>query len=276
MRDDAGMSFSAHPLTLRQLQYVVAVSDARSFRKAAELCAVSQPALSAQIAQIESAIGLLLFERTTRRVLPTAAGAVFIQKARALLSGADALVAEARRSADPLSGSLRLGVIPTVGPYLLPEVMQPLRLEFPRLRFEWVEERTQVLMRDLREGRLDGALVALEAELLDDAVSFVIGKDPFFLATSKEHPLARSSAPIDLASLDDEDVLVLDEGHCFRHQVLGVCARARVRGVDVRATSLTTLAQLALVWRNGSGAHQALRAVGGLMRKELARSRSSP
>src|SRR5215510_13913478 len=114
------MSFETHPFSLRQLQYAVAVAEALSFRKAAERCHVSQPSLSAQIAQLEEALGVKLFERDRRRVLPTAAGAEIIARARRLLVESDDLVEEARRVGDPLTGVLRIGVIPTISPYFLP------------------------------------------------------------------------------------------------------------------------------------------------------------
>src|SRR5262245_36981208 len=114
------MSFAPHPMTLRQLQYVVAVAETLSFRKAAERCHVSQPSLSAQLAQLEGALGVRVFERDKKRVMPTEAGKVLIERARRLVLDADDLVMAARRASDPLAGTLRIGVIPTIAPYLLP------------------------------------------------------------------------------------------------------------------------------------------------------------
>src|SRR3954465_4030957 len=116
-------SFAPHPFTLRQLQYAVAVADARSFRRAAELCHVSQPSLSAQLAQLESVLGSRLFERERRPVLLTPAGEEIVARARGLLVDSDDLLGPSRRLGDPLSGSLRIGVIPTISPYLLPEIV---------------------------------------------------------------------------------------------------------------------------------------------------------
>lgn len=293
------MSFASHPVTLRQLQYVVAVAEQKSFRKAALICAVSQPALSAQVAQLEGALGVTIFDRDTTRVLITSQGQRVLEKARAVLSAADALVDDARRDADPLSGVLRLGVIPTVAPYLLPEVATPLREQFPKLRFSWIEDRTTSLAKRLHDGELDGAIVAMESESLGDVQAKVLGKDSFVLATANSHELAKSDATVSTKVLDHERVLVLEEGHCLGEQVAAVCSRLRNAELDVRSTSLTTLAQmvaggegvtllpelalpvenrrgqfhvrrfsqdvpsrtLALVWRKGTPALAALRAI---------------
>src|SRR6187399_1003637 len=142
------MSLTPHAASLRQLQYAVAVADARSFRRAAEQCGVSQPSLSAQLAQLESALGVRLFER-----------------ARRVLVDADDLVDAARRLGDPLAGTLAIGVIPTVSPYLLPTAAPAIRRAHPRLTVRWVEDKTETLVRDLHGGRLDAALLALEADL---------------------------------------------------------------------------------------------------------------
>jgi LysR family transcriptional regulator, hydrogen peroxide-inducible genes activator len=233
----------ALPFSLRQLQYAVAVADQLSFRRAAERCHVSQPALSAQLAQLESALGLRLFERDRRRVRPTGAGRVLVERARALLTEAGDLAAEARQAADPMAGTLRLGVIPTVSPYLLPSVAPALRREYPALTVAWVEEKTPVLVRRLQAGELDAALMALEADV-GDLDHEVIARDPFVLATPAGHPLAREAGPASRREMRDAPVLLLDDGHCFREQALAFCAKARAREMEFRATSLTTLGQM--------------------------------
>lgn len=154
------MSSGPHPFTLRQLQYVVAVADTLSFRKAAERCHVSQPSLSAQLAQLEAAMSVRLFERHKKRVLPTSAGTALIERARRLLLDADELVLAARRASDPLSGTLSIGVIPTIAPYLLPSVAPALRKAFPKLSIAWIEDKTEPLAKRLAHGTLDAALVA--------------------------------------------------------------------------------------------------------------------
>lgn len=237
------MKFETLPLTLRQLQYAVAVADEKSFRRAAEVCHVAQPSLSAQIAELEHALGLQLFERDRRRVLLTQAGEALIARARTVLIEADALVEAAARHKDPLAGTLRIGVIPTLGPYLLPEVDPALRTAFPRLSLQWIEDKTEVLVARVERGELDAALLALEADL-GHLEYETIGRDAFVLAAGKQHALARSSAPLPLERLNGEQVLLLDEGHCLRDQALALCARAGVEERGFRATSLPTLTQM--------------------------------
>ncbi|WP_164008637.1 LysR substrate-binding domain-containing protein [Pyxidicoccus trucidator] len=237
------MNLAPHPFTLRQLQYVVAVADALSFRKAAEQCHVSQPSLSAQIAQLEGVLGVQLFERDRRRVLLTHVGTEVVQRARRLLVEVDALAEAALRAGDPLSGTLRLGVIPTVSPYLLPAVTPALRKHFPRLTVRWLEDKTEALTRELERGGLDAALVALEADL-GDVESEVLADDPFFLVTPKDHPLGLKKGDALPSELRGQDVLLLDEGHCFREQALSLCSKARAHELEFRATSLPTLTQM--------------------------------
>jgi LysR family hydrogen peroxide-inducible transcriptional activator len=221
----------------------VAVADALSFRKAAEQCHVSQPSLSAQLAQLEEILGVPLFERDRRRVLPTAAGKELVERARRLLLDADAFLGAARRAGDPLSGTLRLGVIPTISPYLLPVVAPALRKAYPRLSVLWREDKTEVLVRDLERGVLDAALVALEADL-GDVESSVIAEDPFMLVTPRDHPLGAKKTEATPLELRGQDVLLLDEGHCFRTQALALCSKARAHELEFRATSLPTLTQM--------------------------------
>ncbi|MBN2192425.1 MAG: LysR family transcriptional regulator [Polyangiaceae bacterium] len=237
------MNLALHPFTLRQLQYAVAVAETLSFRRAAERCHVSQPALSAQLAQLEDALGVRLFERDQRRVLPTVAGQELVDRARQTLVAADEVVGAAQRARDPLAGRLRLGVIPTISPYLLPSATPAFRREFPRLTTVWVEDKTEVLVRGLNSGVLDGVLLALEAEIgeLDHEV---VAVDPFVLAMRPDDPLAARSAPAELGDLADVEVLLLDDGHCFRAQALAYCSRAQARELEFRATSLATLVQM--------------------------------
>jgi len=234
---------ASHPFTLRQLQYAVAVAETLSFRKAAERCAVSQPALSSQLAQLEDALGVKLFERGAKRVLVTAPGAELLERCRRILVEADDLYGAAQQLAEPLSGNLRLGVIPTIAPYLLPVAAPLLRKRFPRLRLAWREDKTADLMSALRAGALEGAVVALEAEL-GEVEQLVLAKDPFVLAAPRGHPLSEGPGPLPLSALAKEDVLLLDEGHCFRAQALAFCNRARAHELEFRATSLGTLAQM--------------------------------
>jgi LysR family hydrogen peroxide-inducible transcriptional activator len=237
------MRHSPHPVSLRQLQYVVAVADTRSFRRAAELCAVSQPSLSAQVAQLEEVIGMRLFERDRRRVLLTPAGELLVAQARRVLAEADEWMDTATRIGDPLAGKLRIGVIPTISPYLLPEIVPALRQHFPRLQIVWVEDKTGSLKEEIAAGRLDAGLVALEADL-GEVEHTVIGRDCFVLATPRRHELGAPTKPIQLAQLDETEVLLLDDGHCFRDQVLALCSGTGAREKEFRATSLATLTQM--------------------------------
>ncbi len=237
------MNFAPLDLTLRQLQYVVAVAETLSFRKAAELCRVSQPSLSAQIQQLEEVLGLRLFERDKRRVLVSAAGGEVLAHARRVLLAADEVTVAAQRARDPLQGRLRIGVIPTISPYLLPSATAALRQAFSSLKVVWSEDKTETLVRRLDEGTLDAALLALEAEI-GDVEHELVGMDPFVLATHPEDPLGKSVRPAALTELQDVDVLLLDDGHCFRDQALSYCTRAQAREIEFRATSLSTLVHM--------------------------------
>lgn len=237
------MQPAPHPFTLRQLQYAVAVADTLSFRRAAERCHVSQPSLSAQLAQLEDLLGVRLFERDRRGVLPTPAGKVVLERARRLLQEADDLLAAATLAVDPLAGTLRIGVIPTIAPYLLPRLTPRLRAAFPGLVALWVEDKTAAVVHGVAEGSLDAAVVALEADLEDLAVE-PLARDPFVLAARPDHPLALATGPATADDLRGAEVLLLDEGHCFREQALSFCSGAKARELEFRATSLSTLSQM--------------------------------
>ena len=243
------MKWAPHPFTLRQLQYVVAVADRKSFRAAAEQCRVAQPSLSAQVAQVEDALSIQLFERDHRSVTLTAAGQSFVARARSLLIAADDLCELSQGLSDPFAARLRIGVIPTIGPYLLPEVAPALRKRYPKLSFLWNEDKTAVLLDKLGRAELDGAILALEAEI-GDLPHVVIGRDPFVFAAAAGHPLAAGQGPLRPDQLNGEPVLLLDDGHCFRDQALHVCTGAGAQESEFRATSLSTLVQMAA---NGAG-----------------------
>jgi LysR family hydrogen peroxide-inducible transcriptional activator len=232
-----------HPFSLRQLQYAIAVAEALSFRQAAERCHVSQPSLSAQLAQIEDALGVRFFERNRRRVLVTAAGRELIERARRVLLEADQLLEAARRASDPLSGTLRIGVIPTISPYLLPAITPALREQVPRLALLWVEDKTDALVQSLDAGSLDCALLALEAEI-GSVEREVIARDEFVLAAPPHDAIAAKRSPARPDELRGASVLLLDDGHCLREQALAFCSDAKARELEFRATSLSTLAQM--------------------------------
>jgi LysR family hydrogen peroxide-inducible transcriptional activator len=230
-------------VSLRQLEYIVAVADLKGFRRAADACDVAQPSLSMQVALAERQLGVQIFERDSRSVRLSGVGSAIVEQARRVLLAARELHDLARQSADPFHGTLRLGVIPTIGPYLLPEITPALVRAFPRLQLLWTEARTGDLVHELKEGGLDGVLLALEADL-SDLEHEVIARDPFVLAASPKHPLVRNAKPTPADVLNGQVVLLLDDGHCFREQALSFCTQARAGEHSFRATSLATLVQM--------------------------------
>ncbi|HMT37607.1 DNA-binding transcriptional regulator OxyR [Thermomonas sp.] len=230
-------------MNLRDLKYLVALADLRHFGKAADACFVSQPTLSTQIRKLEDELGVVLVERAPRKVMLTAAGLDVVQRARRIVADVEQMREAARRSRDPESGTLRLGVFPTLGPYLLPHVVPTLRARFPQLELLLVEEKSDELLQRLREGKLDAALLALP--LHDDQLhAEFLFEEPFVLAAPQQHPLARRGA-LDATELSDETLLLLEDGHCLRDQALDVCRLSGAREKSgFRATSLETLRQM--------------------------------
>lgn len=231
------------PFSLRQLQYLVAVADRGGFRKAAEACGVAQPSMSAQIAQVEEAIGVQIFERNARGVRVTRAGAALIERARAVLLASRDVIDTARQHHDPLRGTVRIGVIPTVCPYLLPDVAGPLATALPSLHLLWSEDKTAALLAAVDDGRIDAAIVAGDARI-DHLAHRPLGDDPFMIAAPPDHALARRSAPASPDALEGATVLLLDDGHCFRDQALAFCGAAGARASELQATGLSTLVQM--------------------------------
>jgi LysR family hydrogen peroxide-inducible transcriptional activator len=230
-------------VSLRQLEYIVAVADLKGFRRAAAVCDVAQPSLSMQVALAERQLGVQIFERDSRSVRLSAAGASIVEQARRVLVAARELRELARQSADPFRGTLRLGVIPTIGPYLLPEITPALARSYPQLQLLWTEARTGDLVHELKSGGLDGVLLALEADV-GDLEYEVIGRDTFVLAAAPKHSLVKSSKPTPPDVLSGQVVLLLDDGHCFREQALSFCTQASAGEHSFRATSLATLVQM--------------------------------
>jgi LysR family hydrogen peroxide-inducible transcriptional activator len=239
------MAALSSAFSLRQLQYIVAVADHGGFGRAAHACHVSQPSLSAQIAGVEQQLGVRLFERNRRGVRVAAAAAPLIEQARRVLLAAGDLMELAQQGADPLRGALRIGVIPTIAPYLLPELTPPLREAFPHLQLSWTEAPTGDLVRQINAGSLDAALLAREADIADLECAD-LGRDSFVLAAAHGHPLMRklkrTRATPDV--LADTSVLLLDDAHCLRDQALALCRRAGASENSFRATSLSTLVQM--------------------------------
>lgn len=231
------------PFSVRQLQYIVAVAELGGFRKAADACRVAQPSMSAQIAQVEQALGIQIFERSARGVRLTGAGAAVIERARAVLLACRDVADAARRHHDPLRGSVRIGVIPTVCPYLLPEVARPLAKALPALQVVWSEDKTAALLAALADGRIDGAILASDPRT-SHLEGEPLGDDPFVLAAPPDHALVKRTAPASTDVLDGATVLLLEDGHCFREQALALCGAVGAHAADLKATGLSTLVQM--------------------------------
>jgi LysR family transcriptional regulator, hydrogen peroxide-inducible genes activator len=230
-------------MNLRDLRYLVALADERHFGKAAERCFVSQPTLSAQVRKLEDYLGVPLVERQPKRVALTPTGEKVVARARVLLHEADAIVELAKSDRDPLAGQLKLALIPTVGPYLLPHVAGRLRRELPRLKLMLYEYQTEPLLERLRAGELDVGVLALPVPL-DGLECTELYDEPFTLAVPAAHPLADEDK-VHVDDLRGETLLLLEDGHCLRDQALDVCRRVRVNEAqDYRATSLETLRQM--------------------------------
>lgn len=231
-------------MNLRDLHYLVALAEHRHFGRAAEASFVSQPTLSTQIKKLEDELGVPLVERTPRKVLLTETGREIARRARGVLAEIDEIKAIAQRTRDPESGTLRLGIFPTLGPYLLPHLVPLVRERFPRLELLLVEEKTEQVIRMLREGSLDVGVLALP--LHEDSLhTEFLFEEPFVLAVPEAHPLAHKKQRLKLGDLQDESLLLLEDGHCMRDQALEVChlAGAGERS-GFRATSLETLRQM--------------------------------
>ena len=229
--------------TLRQLRYLVSVVDRCHFSDAAAECLVSQSTLSAGIAELEALLGASLLERTRRRVVPTVLGREIAARAREVLQGAEDIVATARASADPFSGPLRLGVIPTIGPFLLPRAMPALRRAFPRLKFYLKEEQTARLLSQIEAGELDAAILAFPFRT-GDLATVTFAEDPFSLVCPRGHRLGRAGVVLP-GQFAADDLLLLEDGHCMRDHALAACAlEGAQRNAGFQGTSLHTLVQM--------------------------------
>ncbi len=255
-------------LKLKDLRYLVAVADQRHFGRAAALCFVSQPTLSAQLRKLEDSLGVQLIERAPNNVSLTAAGEQIVARARRILEATDEVVALARSQRDPLSGRLRVAFLPTIGPYLLPHVAPAVRKRLPRLELRLYEYQTGPMLEKLHAGELDLGILALPVPL-EGLESSELYAEPFTVALPERHPLAARES-LRLADLKGEKLLLLEEGHCLRDQALEVCSRAGVTDQqDFRATSLETLRQMVATGAGitllpelaGTGAYRSARGV---------------
>jgi LysR family hydrogen peroxide-inducible transcriptional activator len=291
-------------MNLRDFEYVEAVARLGNFGKAALACNVSQPTLSMQIRKLEEYLGITLFERTNKSVKLTRTGEAMLVKIRDILQQTSEIKSLAALAKDPFAGEIRLGLFPTLAPYLLPHIMPAMRKTFPKLDILLFEEKTDRLLSMLSDGEIDGACIALPVQAANMRV-VPLFKEPFTLAVSALHPLAKRKT-IRAADLSQENILLLDEGHCLRDQALEVCSRVGVgESKQFRATSLETLRhmvasnlgitfmpllaaqsktkglsiisfqstapfrEIGLLWRNQSSRTQALSGIANIIREKM-------
>ncbi|MBS1121173.1 MAG: Hydrogen peroxide-inducible activator [Deltaproteobacteria bacterium] len=229
--------------TTRHLESLVAVADHGSFRRAATSLGISQPALSAQVQGAEHALGVQVFERDRRSVLITAAGEDVVGRAREALLAIDAVNDAALRRSEPLVGSIRLGVIPTIAPYWLPALLPAVRTRFPKLSLMLREEQTHRLLAQLTAGQIELAMVAIPVP--GDLTTAPIARESFVVAAPRGAKLVSKRGKVTESDLDHVTMLLLEDGHCLRDQALAVCSRGgAVESMEVRATSLPTLVQM--------------------------------
>lgn len=292
-------------MNIRDLQYLVALIDHRHFGKAADACFVSQPALSMQIKKLEQHLGVQLLERTNKSVMMTPIGAELGEHARQVIRQVDTMRDIARSAADPFGGELKLGIFPTLAPYLLPQIMPTLSGAFPRLSLFLLEEKTEHLLDKLRHGKIDAALLALPIEE-NNFTTLPLFSEEFLLAVPEGHKFAKKKT-IAQTELKDEQLLLLEDGHCLREQALSFCYRLRAKeNQNFRATSLETLRhmvaagvgmtlmpkyacknndgiayikfkapqparEIGMVWRNSAARQQALRDIATQIKKVMAK-----
>lgn len=231
--------------TLRQLQYLKLLAEHGSFSRAAEAAHVTQPTLSAGVQELEKILGTPMVDRNRSGVILTAAGADAVARAGAILAQAEDLVQACRSAGQPLEGRLRLGVIPTIAPFLLPPALPALRRQFPKLRLFLREDMTARLLADLRTGSLDICLIALPYDMVGLDWAHV-SHDELLAAFPANHPLSAGRA-VPAAALEREPLILLEDGHCLRDHALSACNLTTLKPAGEEgfaATSLATLVQM--------------------------------
>ena len=229
--------------TMKQLQYLVALADTRHFGRAAERCHITQSTLSAGIRDLESVLGTAVAERSNRHVLITRIGERIAERAKALLRDAEEVMELARAGRAPMTGEMRLGVIPTIGPFYLPRVLPGLRERFPELTIYLREEQTAPLLDRLEDGELDAALIALPCDTGGLATDVIL-EDEFLFACDRTHALA-GAGEVSLSALAGDRLLLLEEGHCLRGHALDVCRMGdKTARAQFEASSLHTLVHM--------------------------------
>ena len=242
-------------MNLQELRYLVAIAEQRHFGRAAEVCNVSQPTLSSQIKKLEDELGVILLERTNKRVALTPVGSQILEHARRALAEAAQMEAVARAARDPLVGPLRLGVIPTLAPYLMPLILKPLKQGYPGLAIELWEDQTRSLVDNLRNHKLDAALLATETDA-PEITEIELFEEPLLAALPRNHRLA-GGKKVDEDALSDE-LLVLADGHCLANQALAACGakhgHTHIRGGLQGAMQAATMETLVNLVAAGYGA----------------------
>lgn len=227
-------------MNIRDLEYLIAVDEERHFHRAAERCFVSQPTLSGQLKKLEQELGVLLIERNNRQVSITEAGQAVLAHARTVLTEVNAIKDVASYFHDPMVGDVRVGIIPTIAPYLLPIIMAKLNKAFPKLKIWLYEYQTHVLLEKLQKSELDFLILALPIEK-HDFTELDLFREPFRLAVKKGHSLTKKKQ-INMGDIAQQELLLLEEGHCLRGHILDVCLLAGVKEQgQYHATSLETL-----------------------------------
>jgi LysR family hydrogen peroxide-inducible transcriptional activator len=230
--------------SLRHLRHLTAVEDHRHFGRAADACHVTQSTLSASIKELETRLETALVDRSKRRVVLTPIGVETAERARRIINEAEQLVQATRASREPLTGTLRLGTIPTIGPFLLPRILPGLREAYGNLKLYLVEDLTDRLIEALHRGHLDVVLLALPYDCGAAVETLILFEDPFVVGLPRQHPLAKESR-VDPKRLWHEDLLLLKDGHCLRDHALEACHLADRRVTEgFEATSLPTLVQM--------------------------------
>jgi len=229
-------------MTLQELRYLIALADCGHFGQAAEACCVSQSTLSTGLKKLEDFLGIIVFDRSLKRVTPTPIGREIVESARRIIEEAARIRELASYAKDPMDRTVHLGIIPTLGPYYLPHVLTQVRAAHPKLRLLLREEMTPHLLAHLAEGKLDAGLLALP--ISDPSLEVVpLFVEPFLAAVPADHPLA-TATEVNIDELARAGLLLLEEGHCLRDQALEACHLQGLKSEEIRATSLETLRQM--------------------------------
>ncbi|MWP99146.1 DNA-binding transcriptional regulator OxyR [Glaesserella parasuis] len=227
-------------MNIRDLEYLIALADFKHFRKAADACNVSQPTLSGQIRKLEDELGTVLLERTSRKVLFTQSGLTLVEQAKAVLREVKILREMASNQGKAMSGPLHIGIIPTLGPYISPIIFPQLKQLFPRLELYIYELQTSLLVEQLESGQLDCVILAFDKESAP-FIEIPIFNEKMLLAVSNQHKWATTTS-IDLSKLRDQEMLMLDGGHCLRTQLMDYCLSIGAKeNSHFKANSLETL-----------------------------------